>query len=105
VLGVRPEHVCVQGSRWAQGQPAGDLVQATVEVVEYAGDQVFLELQVAGAGANGADQMLTARVEPELGARRGQVLQLWFSPDALHLFDAKNERSLLHTPVAVGEAA
>jgi multiple sugar transport system ATP-binding protein len=105
VLGVRPEHVCVQGSRWAQGQPAGDLVQATVEVVEYAGDQVFLELQVAGAGANGAGQTLTARVEPELGARRGQVLQLWFAPDALHLFDAQTERSLLHTPVAGGAAA
>jgi multiple sugar transport system ATP-binding protein len=96
VLGVRPEHVCVLGSRWAQGQPNGDLINATVEGVEYAGDQVLLELQVAGAGAGGAPQTLTARVEPELGARRGQALQLWLAPDALHLFDAQTERSLLH---------
>ncbi len=39
VLGVRPEHVCVQGSRWAQGQCAGDLIEASVEVAEYAGDR------------------------------------------------------------------
>jgi multiple sugar transport system ATP-binding protein len=96
VLGVRPEHVCVQGSRWAQGQASGELLKATVEVVEYAGDQVFMELVVAGAGAGGAGQTLTARVEPELGARRGQELALWFAPDALHLFDAQTELSLLH---------
>ncbi len=94
VLGVRPEHVCVLGSRWALGGPAGELVSATVEVVEYAGDQVFMELVVAGA--DGQTQTLTARVEPELGAQRGQVLKLWFQPQALHLFDPETELSLLH---------
>ena len=50
---------------------------------------------------------LEVGVEPELHVRRGQALQIWLAPDALHLFDAKTELSLLHTPVttAAGMAA
>jgi multiple sugar transport system ATP-binding protein len=112
LLGVRPEHVCVQGSRWAQGEPAGRLINAKVEVVEYAGDQVYLEVAVllptSGSPGDSAtpfsDQTLTVRVEPELHVQSGQVLQLWFAPQASHLFDAQTELSLLHGPNAITHA-
>ncbi len=92
VLGVRPEQVCVQGSRWARGEPPGNLIDATVQLVEYAGDQLYLELQAQGS-------TLLARVEPEYGALRGQPVKLWFPPEALHLFDAQTELALGAQPL------
>ena len=87
VLGVRPEHVYLRGSRWAQGEPTGPSLAAQVMTVDYAGDQRFLELQVQGT-------RLLARVEPEFSAERGQTVALWLAPGRLQLFDPASELSL-----------
>jgi multiple sugar transport system ATP-binding protein len=87
VLGVRPEHVFLRGSRWAVGEPPADPLSAMVEVVESAGDQIFLILDVEGTS-------LVARAEPEFRVHRGQRLDVWFHTEALHLFDAGTELAL-----------
>ena len=87
VLGVRPEQVCLEGSRWAHGEPVGEPIVATVQVVEYGGDQVFLELDALGT-------TLIARVEPDFSVERGRRVRLWFQPESLHLFDADTELAL-----------
>jgi multiple sugar transport system ATP-binding protein len=87
VLGVRPEHVYLQGSRWAQGNPPAEPMTATVDIVEMAGDQTFLELDVLGT-------LLVTRVEPDFNVRRGNRINFWFQTDSLHLFDPRDEMAL-----------
>ena len=92
MLGVRPEHVYVQGSRWAQGEAPGPTLAAQVQMVEYAGDQRFLELLVQGT-------RLLARVEPEFAVERGQTVAIWFAPGRLRLFDPASELALDAQPL------
>ena len=87
VLGVRPEHVCLQGSRWARGVTPPEPMTATVDIVEVAGDQTFLELDVSGA-------LLVTRVEPDFTVHRGDRVNFWFYTDSLHLFDPRSEMAL-----------
>ena len=84
ILGVRPEHVRIGGSRWAGEQPA-DAGQATVERVEPAGDHSVLAL-TSPLGP------LLARVEPELAPAAGTQLTFWF--DRTHRFDRESGRAL-----------
>jgi ABC-type sugar transport system ATPase subunit len=91
VLGVRPEHVLLQGSRWAPGDVPAHALQGQVQLREFAGDQCFLDLLVQG-------ERLLARVEPGFAAQRGQPVTLWFQPDMLRLFDPG-------TGLALGAAA
>jgi multiple sugar transport system ATP-binding protein len=93
VLGVRPEHVSVEGSQWVQGPAPADAIAATVDLVEPAGDQTFLELDVRGS-------LLVTRVEPYSSVRRGDRITFWFHTDSLHLFDPHSEMA-----VAPGSAA
>ena len=87
VLGVRPEHVYLQGSRWAHGRGAAPAMKAKVDIVEMAGDQIFLELDVNGT-------LLVVRAEPDLKLRRGDEVEFWFDREALHLFDPETERAI-----------
>ncbi|ROH88779.1 ABC transporter ATP-binding protein [Stagnimonas aquatica] len=83
VLGLRPEHLSLPGSRWAQDDPQQATLQATVEQVEPLGEQQIVWLQAGG-------QRLAARAEPELRVGRGVSLPLrlalgrasWFDPDS-----------------------
>jgi multiple sugar transport system ATP-binding protein len=93
VLGVRPEHVSVQGSPWAQGPAPPDPIAATVDLVEPAGDQTFLELDVHGT-------LLVTRVEPYSRIRRGDRINFWFHTSSVHLFDPRTEMA-----VGPGDAA
>jgi multiple sugar transport system ATP-binding protein len=87
VLGVRPEHVFLRGSRWAQGAAPPDPIAATVDIVELAGDQTFLELDVNGT-------LLMARVEPDFPVGRGDRIAFWIDTGAVHLFDPATETLL-----------
>ncbi|HYH28472.1 MAG TPA: ABC transporter ATP-binding protein [Actinomycetota bacterium] len=87
LIGVRPEHVHVRGSRWSAQAPEGPAFAATLSVVEPAGDQTLLVLETA-AGP------LTARVEPAFAARTGDVLEVWLDPQRIHLFDPSTQRAL-----------
>ncbi len=87
IFGVRPEHVYLQGSRWGQGAPPAKPMTATVDIVELAGDQIFLELDVDGT-------LLVARVEPDFHVQRGDRISFWFHTESLHLFDPVSEMTL-----------
>jgi multiple sugar transport system ATP-binding protein len=87
VLGVRPEHVHVRGSRWSANVPQENAFPATAELVESAGDQVFLTLE-------GAPGTIVARVEPSLRPSPGTRFEVWLDPSRIHLFDPETERSL-----------
>lgn len=87
IAGIRPEHISLQGSRWAQGEPPAVPLEGRVEVVEFAGDQRFLEIDFDGIE-------LIARAEPEFAARPGDGVQFWFDPARIQLFDPHSERAL-----------
>jgi ABC-type sugar transport system ATPase subunit len=60
---------------------------ATVDIVELAGDQIVLELDVDGV-------LLVARVEPDFKVQRGDKISFWFHTESLHLFDPVSEMTL-----------
>ena len=88
LLGVRAEHICLEGSRWATGEPPEDLAAATVKRVELAGDQKFITLDADGI-------KLTTRCEPDRMIGTGDSVRFWFDAEQLHIFNAENGRSLL----------
>jgi ABC-type sugar transport system ATPase subunit len=80
VLGIRPEHVGLAGSRWAPGPVPAQTFSARITHREWCGDQQFLTLDCAGGP-------LVARAEPEWGGAPGDTLQAWLPPEHLHRFD------------------
>jgi len=78
VLGLRPEHLqCAQ-----TGASASQVhVDATLEVVEPVGNEVFLNLRFGSIA-------LVARVPPQSLPRPGTTLRMAFDPSNLHAFDA-----------------
>jgi multiple sugar transport system ATP-binding protein len=87
LLGIRPEHVHVRGSRWSGHAADGILLPATVDLVETAGDQVVLFLSTSTGP-------LAARVEPAFRPEPGSSLEVWLDPNRLHLFDPRTERAV-----------
>jgi ABC-type sugar transport system ATPase subunit len=79
--GIRPEHLRV--SHDAEG------VAAQVEVVEVAGNETFLHVQVDG-------QALVARAGPELRPAAGTTVYLKPAPNSAHVFDAESGRTVIH---------
>jgi multiple sugar transport system ATP-binding protein len=77
VLGLRPEHL-----QCADAEPAASRVQfdATLEVTEPVGNEVFLNLRFGTLE-------LVARVPPRALAAPGATLRMAFDPSRLHAFD------------------
>jgi ABC-type sugar transport system ATPase subunit len=86
VVGVRPEHVHVGGSRWAPPEPPAGALEAIVELVEPAGDHTLLRLHAG-------DETLVARVEPGFAAAPGDRRRAWFADGAQQRFDAATGRA------------
>jgi multiple sugar transport system ATP-binding protein len=93
VLGVRPEDLSVQGSRWVQGAAPAEPIPAVVDLVEPAGDQIYLELEVHGS-------LLVARVEPDFRIRRGDRILVWVHTPSVHLFDPRTELAVSEADAA-----
>lgn len=87
LLGVRSEHISIEGSRWTVGTPPNSLLSAVIERVELAGDQQFLTLDIDGV-------RLTARCEPDLNVATGNSLGIWFDSKQLHIFDEESGEAL-----------
>jgi sn-glycerol 3-phosphate transport system ATP-binding protein len=71
-LGVRPEHVVIDGG--------GDAIAAQIDGIEYLGADSLLSCRVGS-------ESLTARVAGRVGLRRGDTTRLRWAPGALHIFD------------------
>ena len=84
VVGFRPEHLRVAAS---DPDPSDVRIPATVDVVEYLGDEQLVHLHAG-------DVNLVARVPVEPRARPGQDVNLTLPPSKLHVFDAESEEAI-----------
>ena len=85
-LGIRPEHL-MERSRAAGDAGADSFIQATVDVVELLGNEIFVYLTNQGAS-------ITARMDPDVQLRHGQEIEVTAAPDKLHFFDPATEKSI-----------
>jgi multiple sugar transport system ATP-binding protein len=79
LAGFRPEHVS-----FGDGHPAAAHFSATVEVVEYLGDEQLVHLAAR-------DQSLLAKLPVDQRLAAGEERQFSIARDKLHLFDADTE--------------
>ncbi|HEY9110624.1 MAG TPA: sn-glycerol-3-phosphate ABC transporter ATP-binding protein UgpC [Rhodanobacteraceae bacterium] len=84
VLGLRPEHLQYAGTPASESPVRFD---ATLEVIEPVGNEVFLNLRFAGVA-------LVARVPPQTLPGPGETLSMAFDPSRLHVFDAADGRRI-----------
>jgi multiple sugar transport system ATP-binding protein len=82
LAGFRPEHV-----RLADGGSDGARFTATVEVVEYLGDEQLVHLRAV-------DRPLLAKLSIEERVEPGQETTFAIPPEKLHLFDAKTQEAV-----------
>jgi multiple sugar transport system ATP-binding protein len=69
---------------------------ATVDVVELLGSEAYCYATIAGA-------TLVARVAPSFEHMPGDRVMLWANLDAIHLFDAETETSVMEGAASIGE--
>jgi multiple sugar transport system ATP-binding protein len=86
LLGVRPEHL-VERHQADATTPPDSAIKATVDVVELLGNEIFVYLTTS-------DQVITARMDPDLRLTRGQQIDVTASPDRLHFFDPQTEAAI-----------
>jgi multiple sugar transport system ATP-binding protein len=88
VLGIRPSDITITES----GQP-GNVIEGKVELVEFLGNEVLINLTLSGAG-NGSQSIMVLAAPP--GPVPGAILRVAFNERRLHLFDAGSGKSLLN---------
>jgi multiple sugar transport system ATP-binding protein len=82
-MGVRPEEL-----REATAQdPANTVFEATVEVVEPIGHEIYLDVKAGPVE-------LIARVSPDTPAKVGQKIRLAATVEKLHAFDPQTEKAI-----------
>ena len=81
-LGIRPEDI--YDSEGFISQNPGAVVDATVDVSELMGAEVYLYLKYG-------ETALTARVAPTTASKRGEMIKIGFDMGKMHLFDAETE--------------
>jgi multiple sugar transport system ATP-binding protein len=106
IMGIRPEHL--KDAALVDGQrDQGLTFSATVEVLEWLGNEELAYFHLAGGRASAreleelaadtgttdlpqAGDQLVARLDPSSRAREGQQLQLWVDPHKAQLFNPTN---------------
>ena len=86
IFGMRPEDI-----HHPQYKPAGvneQLVEATVDVTELMGNEIFVYLMSQD------EQSFIARVDPRAQVRNGDKVQMSFNADKIHIFDRATEQSI-----------
>ncbi len=87
LLGIRPEHVHVAGSRWSSHSAPVDAFRIPVAAFESVGDQAFVTVEADGC-------RLVARVEPSFRPAIGDPLKVWIDAGRVRLYDPATERAL-----------
>ncbi len=86
IFGVRPEDI-----HHPKYKPAGiteQLVEATVDVTELMGNEIFVYL------LSNDEQSFIARVDPRSDLRPGDKVQMAFNADKVHIFDRASEKNI-----------
>jgi multiple sugar transport system ATP-binding protein len=94
VLGMRPESIGIADS----STPPGSRFEASVEVSEEMGSEVYLHLSCG-------DDTLVARVDAHAPARVGEAMQFAFDLRKMHVFDKTTEAAIVHGPGAIGDGS
>ena len=81
IVGVRPEDLVLAADADT------DALEATLEVVEPVGNEMFLNLRRG-------DREIVMRVPPQAMPETGTTLRIAIKQDRMHLFDAKTERRI-----------
>ena len=91
VLGIRPEDIHETGD-------AETALDFSVQVRELLGSEVVLYGNAgSGPGAQeGTEELLSARLSPDCGAKRGDKLRLFVDMSRIHLFDVDTEENILY---------
>jgi multiple sugar transport system ATP-binding protein len=89
LVGIRSEDIH-DDEAFLSANPSS-VVTATVDVSELMGSEVFLYLDYQGSP-------LTARVAPNTTSRIGDVIQIGFDTNKIHLFDAESELNIYSSP-------
>jgi multiple sugar transport system ATP-binding protein len=92
IFGVRPEDI-----HHPKYKPSGiteQLVEATVDVTELMGNEIFVYL------LSNDEQSFIARVDPRSDLRAGDKVQMAFNADKVHIFDRATEKNIA-TPADV----
>ena len=84
VMGIRPEHLNDDPEVIAKSTATLD---ATIEVYELLGAEVFLYFTINGAN-------MTARVNPKTEARNGSKVKFAIDVDKIHIFDIETEKTI-----------
>ena len=86
IFGVRPEDI-----HHPKYKPSGiteQLVEATVDVTELMGNEIFVYL------LSNDEQSFIARVDPRSDLRPGDKLQMAFNANKIHIFDPTTEKNI-----------
>jgi multiple sugar transport system ATP-binding protein len=86
VFGIRPEHI--HDPNYLPPGIVETRVEASVDVTELMGNEVFLHLLVG-------DRPFVARVDPRTKARIGERMPLSFDMNHVHVFDKKAQLALM----------
>lgn len=86
IFGLRPEDI--HASQYVAANTHVETVNATVEVVELMGNEIFLYLD-----ANGRD--FIARVDPRTNAAIGEKIDVALNMDNIHAFDPQTEEAIV----------
>jgi multiple sugar transport system ATP-binding protein len=86
-LGVRPEHLDERHHIEGELVAPDSTIHAKVDVVELLGNEIFVYLTTQ-------DQVITARMDPDLNLTRGQDIQVTAPMDRLHFFDPQTEQAI-----------
>ncbi|GAB4069696.1 sn-glycerol-3-phosphate ABC transporter ATP-binding protein UgpC [Angustibacter speluncae] len=108
VLGIRPEHF---EDASLVGDKPGATFEATIDIVEAMGSDVYAYFTVKGDGPHSADlddlakdtgndmhtdgTSITARLDAASRVRRGDTTQLWFDPSKVQVFDVQSGENLV----------
>ncbi|MDQ3097232.1 MAG: ABC transporter ATP-binding protein [Chloroflexota bacterium] len=89
IVGVRPEDIEDMSARGSDGARDGHLpIEASVEVVEFLGNEFQLHLRAAG------DSTFVARVSTDTHTTPGAPIRLGFDTRKVHVFDRATEEAL-----------
>ena len=92
-VGIRTENIGLKGH--TSIPDTGNIVKATVDVVEPLGAETHVFATVEG------DQSIVARVDPHISLRPGDQMELLVKADSIHAFDVESEENIRYNWVGI----